>query len=101
MAAIGASFNGSVFSKDFPIVIATNRSSAVLLPVQLRYVAGGYVAGQTLARNTTDGYFQKYASSGGSGTDTARCFLFESHGEEDFDLATALGTTMAVGIFGG
>lgn len=101
MASIGASFNGSVFSKDFPMVIATNRASAVLLPVRLRYDSDGYVAGDTLARNTTDGWYDKYDGGGSSGLDVAKCFLFESHPVADFDAENATGSTMAVGIFGG
>lgn len=101
MAEIGASFNGSVFHKDFPMVIATNRASAILLPVRLRYDSAGYEAGVTLARNTTDGWFQKYDDGGSSGINTARCFLFEAHPTADFDAATTAGSTMGVGIFGG
>lgn len=101
MGAIGASFSGNVFSKDFPMIIATNRASAVMLPVRLRYDSDGYVAGQTLARNTVDGWFEKYDGGGSSGLDVAKCFLFESHPVADFDAENATGSTMAVGIFGG
>lgn len=83
------------------MVIATNRGSAVLLPVRLRYKAGGYVAGQVLARNTTDGLFEGYTSGGASGTDVAACVLFQSVQETSFDADNASGSTTAVGIFGG
>ncbi len=101
MAAIGANFNGSVFSRNFPIVIATNRASAVLLPIRLAYDSDGYPVGQVLARNTTSGYYSKYDSGGSSGTDTAAAILFEQHPAEDFSPESATGSTMAVGIFGG
>lgn len=96
-----ANFNGQIFRKDFPMVIATNRAQAILLAVRLRYDADGYVAGQTLARNTTDGRFQKYVDGAASGTGTAACVLFESVEAEKFDGTTTQGSTTAVGIFGG
>lgn len=101
MASVGAGFNGNVFRKDFPIIIATNRSSAVLLPVRLRYNANGYAAGTVLARNTTDGLFEAYNDGASSGLNTASAILFEPHPVEDFDGDGATGSVLAVGIFGG
>lgn len=101
MGSIDVNFNGEIFRYDQPLVIATNRASAVLLGVRLRYDSDGYLAGTVLARNTTDGYFQAYDSGGSSGTDTAACILFENHPVEDFDSTASTGSTVAVGIFGG
>lgn len=101
MGRIDVNFSGSIFRKDYPMVIATNRASAILNPVRLRYKAGGYAAGTVLARNTTDGWYDEYLSAMASGLDTAACVLFESLGESDFDGAAATGSTTAVGIFGG
>lgn len=101
MAGLDVRFKGNIFHKDFPMVIATNRASAIMLPVRLRYQAQGYVAGTVLARNTTDGWFQAYDDGGSSGINTARCVLFESIAAEEFDGANATGSTTAVGIFGG
>jgi hypothetical protein len=101
MSGLDSNFLGSIFRKDLPMVIATNRGSAVLLPVRLRYKAGGYVAGQVLARNTVDGRFQDYDSGGASGTDTASCILLQSVHESSFDAENSQGSTTAVGIFGG
>lgn len=101
MGKIGADFNPNVFSRDYPMVIATNRSSAILNPVRLRYDADGYKAGTVLARNTTDGLFQKYNDAGASGINTASCVLFEPVGPTEYDGPAATGSAMAVGIFGG
>lgn len=101
MGKTDLNFSPEIFRKDHPMVIATNRSSAILLPVRLRYDSDGYLAGQVLARNTTDGRFQKYDTGGSSGIDTAACVLFESVGAQDFDGTGATGSTTAVGIFGG
>lgn len=101
MAAVDANFNGNIFQFNQPLVIAMNRSSAVLIGLRLRYDGDGYPAGQVLARNTTDGWYQKYDSGGSSGTDTAACILFEAHPAEDFDSTASTGSTAAVGIFGG
>ena len=80
---------------------ATNRASAILLPVRVRYQANGYVAGTVLARNSVDGWFQAYANGGASGLDTASCVLFESLSASDFGGTTAQDSTTAFGIFGG
>lgn len=101
MSKIGASFNQSIFRTDNPMIIATNRGSAVMLPVRLSYDIDGYPAGQVLARNTTSGLYAKYDGGGASGTDVAAAILFEPHPVEDFDPADSSGSTMAVGIFGG
>lgn len=101
MASVDANFKGSIFRFDQPLVIAMNRSSAVLIGVRLRYQSGGYAAGTVLARNTTDGFYQAYNNSGSSGIDTAACILFEAHPAEDFDGTGSTSTTTAVGIFGG
>ena len=101
MASVDAKFDGNIFQFNQPLVIAMNRSSAVLIGVRLRYNSGGYPAGQLLARNTTDGFYQKYASGGSSGTDTAACVLFSAHPVEDFDSTASTGSTASVGIFGG
>lgn len=101
MGKLDVSFNGSIFRKDFPMVIATNRNSALLLPVRLRYNSAGYVAGTVLARNTTDGWYEKYDDGASSGLNTAAAILFESILASDFDSTSSTGSTTAVGIFGG
>lgn len=101
MGAVGSSFSSEIFRKDFPIIIATNRHTAVMLPVRLAYHADGYVAGQLLAQNSTSKRYVKYNLSGSSGEDTAKAVLFESKPVEDFDSTAATGSTMAVAIFGG
>lgn len=105
MANDGASFNGSIFRKDYPFPIAMGRASALIHPVVLRYNAAGYAAGTILAKNTTDGVWDAYASAGASGTNKADCVLFESHAPEDFSststAASASGLVVARGIYGG
>jgi hypothetical protein len=101
MANVGANFNGSIFRKDFSCVIATNRHTAVMLPVALRYNSSGVQAGTALARNTTDGLYDTWANGGASGTGTAACILFESHDASDWTDQASSGAIMAVGIFGG
>lgn len=101
MATTGPNFNGQIFRKDFPVVIATNRNSAVLLPVALRYQSAGVDAGTILARNTTDGNYDVYSNGGASGTGTAACVLFESHDSNDWSVQASSGTIPAAAIFGG
>lgn len=101
MSNVNPGYKPEVFRNDSPIIIATNRSSAVLLPVRLRYSAQGYPAGQVLARNTTDGLYDKYSNAGASGTDAAIAILFDAKDTADFSTADASGSSLAVGIFGG
>lgn len=101
MASLDVKFNGEVFHKDHPIVIATNRQSALLLPVRLKWKSGGYKAGEVLARNTVNGLYEAYVDGTGSGVGTAACVLFQAVASEDFDAETVAGTTTAPGIFGG
>lgn len=68
--------DGEVFRKDHRLILAMNRHQAAIVPVQLKYEATGYYAGQVLARNTTSGVHCKYVANGSSGTDTAVGVLF-------------------------
>lgn len=101
MASLDVKYNSEVFRKDHPMVIATNRQSAVLLPVRVKWKSGGYQAGSVLARNTSNGVYESYVDGTGSGVGTAACVLFEALAEGDFDAQSAAGSTTAVGIFGG
>lgn len=99
MANLDAAFNPSVFRKDMPMILATNRHLATLLPVRLAYDSGGYEAGRLLALNSVSGLFQKYANGGASGTGTAVGFLFAPISVDDFPSAT--GTAVERMVVGG
>lgn len=98
MTAIGPGYK-QIFNRDYPIIIATNRSSAVLLPVRVGYDAAGYNAGQVLARKTSDGLFYKYNDAGAGGLEVAAAILFEPLDVVEFGGVS--GSCAAVGIFGG
>ena len=101
MSSIDVKFSGEIFRKDFPVIIASNRGSAILRPVRLRYTALGFAAGTLVSRNTTDGWFDKYVDGAASGLGTANAILFEGHPAEDFDSTAATGSVIATAIFGG
>lgn len=94
-----AKVNQEIFRKNHPIIIASNRHLASILPVRLAYNADGYVAGQVLARNTTSGLHAKYDDGASSGLNTAVGVLFEDVPVEKF--ASSSDTVLARGIFGG
>lgn len=96
---MGPRFSGDIFHFDQPIVIASNRGSAALNPIVLKYDAGGYLAGTVLARSTATGLYEDYVDGAASGVGTAACILYWPVPVEDFGSAT--GTQGAVGIFGG
>lgn len=102
MSSIDLKYSGSIFRKNFPIILACSPALALLLPVRLVYNSAGYVAGEVLARNTTSGLYQKYVDGAASGTGTASAVLFEDHPVGDFDgTSAATSTTIARGIFAG
>lgn len=101
MASVDPNFKASIFNYNQPLVIATNRNSAFIYGVRLRYQSGGYAAGTVLAENTTDLRYQAYNDSGSSGINTAKAILFQAYAAEDFDGTASTSSTLAVAIFGG
>lgn len=99
MSNIDPRFKGQIFRKSHPMIIAANRQLASILPVRLAYDAGGYSAGQVLAKNTTSSQYQDYNNSGASGTDTAAAILLEDVDVTEFEATS--GTVMAAALFGG
>lgn len=96
---IDAKVNNEIFRKDTPIILATNRHLATLLPVRLAYDALGYKAGEVVARNTVTGMYQAYDDSASSGLNVAAGILFESVEADKFPSTT--GSAVARSIFGG
>lgn len=92
-------FNGQIFRKSHPMIIAQNRRLASLLPVRLAYNASGYSAGQVLGQNSVSNNYENYNNAGASGLDTAQCVLFEDVDVSEF--AAASGTVFGRGIYGG
>lgn len=95
-SSIDANVNNEIFRKNWTCIIALKRELAVLSPVRLAYEAGGWTAGQVLARNTVTGLFEKYSAA--SGTYDASCVLFEDVDTTD---QAATGGALARGIFSG
>lgn len=95
-------FNGSIFRKDFPIILSSNRHLATILPVRLYYQATDMAAGTVLAQYTSGpriNLYDAYSNGGASGMDTAICILFEDAPNSDF--ANSSDTQLYRGIFGG
>lgn len=99
MANLDALFNGEIFRKDHPIIIAQNRHLATISPVRLAYHASGYEAGRVLARNSVSGYYERYDNGASSGLDTATSVNLDAVDATDFPSAT--GTVLARAVFGG
>lgn len=93
-----AKVNNSIFRKDHPQILASNRLLATLYPVRLAFDPAGYKAGEVVARNTVSGLYAAYDNSASSGLDTAAAILFE---DVPVDSMPASGTAIARGIFGG
>jgi len=96
---LDAKVNTSIFRKDHPIILATNRHLATLLPVRLAYDAAGYVAGEVVGRITADGNYASYIDGNSDGTQVAVGILFESVEAELFPSTS--GTALARMIAGG
>jgi hypothetical protein len=95
---LGANYNGSIFRHDQPNIIAKNPQQASIDGALVAYDSGGYVAGQTMAFNSTSLQWQKYASGGASGTNTALGFLLDN---PPADNTTCSGTVPLRVIVGG
>lgn len=92
---LDATFNGQIFRKDHPMILASNRHLATIYGVRLKNDTNGYLAGQVLAFNTVSSEYEKYSEA--SGSYDAKCILFDA-----IDAGTAsTGTFLARGIFGG
>lgn len=100
MGSVTPNFQAPIFEYNQPLVIASNRNTAMIYGISLRYQANGYKAGTILARNTTDGKYQAYDAGGASGIDAAIAILLDAYAPEDFTDATANGYTLANGLFG-
>lgn len=99
---LDAKVKGEIFRQDHPIILATNRHLATLLPVRLVYDASGYEAGRAVARLTSgpnSGLYTKYNNAGASGADVCAGVLFAPVEAADFPSTT--GTAVARCIFGG
>jgi hypothetical protein len=97
-SAIDAEVNNQIFRKDWAAIIASRRDLATIAPVRLAYDAGGYLAGQVLARVTSTGVFGKYSAVSGSANDSV-CVLFENVTASDEDSALT-GGALARAIMG-
>lgn len=84
-----------IFRKDNPMILACARAQALLLPIRLDYVSGGYKAGTVLGKNSVSGNYGVYNDSASSGLNTAVAILFEAA-----EPASG-GTDLARGIFKG
>ena len=93
-----AKFSGSIFRKDNPQIISSNRQLAVLHGIRLAYSATGYKAGRVLARNSVSGIYDAYDSAGASGLDVAKAILLE--GLQAEDTVSASGAVVPA-LFGG
>lgn len=98
-SAIDAEVNNSIFRKDWAAIIAYRRDLATLEPVRLQFDAGGYLAGQVLARVTSTGVFGKFSAVSGSANDSP-CVLFENVTVSDENSALT-GGSLARAIFAG
>lgn len=91
-------YDPSIFRHDAELIIARNMQRASIVGINLGYDSGGYVAGQTLAFNTTSLLYQKYVNGGSSGLGSALCFLLDN---PPSDNTTASGNCQLRGLFAG
>jgi hypothetical protein len=73
--ALDSKFTAEGFRKNFPLILATNRQHATVIGARLAAQAAALLPGQLLARNSTSGLYDVYASGGSSGLDTAKGIL--------------------------
>jgi len=99
MANTDAQFDGEIFRKDHPMILAARRDLASIKSIKLFYNASGYKAGTVLGLNSVSGYRQAYDDGASSGLNTADCILLDDHPVEDFKSSTDF--VVSRGVFGG
>ena len=85
MGSIDAKFDGEIFRKDHPIILAGRRDLASIKPIRVKFRSGGYEAGRVMGRVTADGEYNIYNDAAVDGTEVAVGVLFEAIAEEEFD----------------
>lgn len=93
-SAIDAEFSNQIFRTDWSAIIAVRRDLAQISPVRLKYDADGYLAGQVLARKTSDGLFYKFSAVSGSSYDSA-CVLLDNVIAANEDQTSMTGAALA------
>lgn len=98
MSSIDAKYNGEIFRKDHPQILASRRDLASIKGVQLDYDAAGYLAGQVLGIVTATGNYKSYDPGASDGSEVAVGILMFDKKVEDFvDASDSQGTQMIVG----
>ena len=105
MGTMDAKFNGQIFRKDNPIILAMKRELAAFIGARIVYDANGYLPGQALVRKQSDGLFYKWAAASGGAYDSP-CILFDTCTQYDQfadgdGLAGASGASLVRGIIEG
>lgn len=97
-SAIDAEVNNQIFRKDWPAIIAMRRDLAQISPVRLKNDGNDYLAGQALARKTSDSLFYRWSAISG-GTYDSPCILMETVTTDSEDNAAS--AALARAIFAG
>lgn len=82
MASQDAKFNGQIFRKDNPLILAMRRDLASFVGVRVVYDSSGYMPGQVIVRKPSDGLFYKYSAASGGSFDSAMV-LFDQATNDD------------------
>lgn len=88
MSFLDPRFSGSIYRKNFPNIIASDRALAKIVAVRMAYSSTAYVAGQVIARVTATGFYSRYDDAVTGGYNTAVGVLLD---EVDLTAATGSG----------
>lgn len=94
MSNLDAKFQGQIFRKDNPIILACRRDQAVILGVRVAYDSSGFLPGQCIVRKPSDGLFYKWSAASGGSFDSPMV-LFDQCTDSD-QLANNNGVTTGV-----
>ena len=89
MSGIDAKTSGSIFHKNYPMVIAQNRHHCSIIPARMVYNANGWQAGQVVAQHTSTGLYDAYAATGSDGLSTAVGVLYHDLNDAPLNVAAA------------
>lgn len=91
MASQDAKFNGSIFRKDNPLILAARRDQAVFMGVRVVYNAAGYLPGQIIVRKSSDGLFYKFSAASGGSYDSAMVLFDQATNDDQLAAGEGLG----------
>lgn len=101
MGSIDPRFNGSIFHKNYPQIIASDRALAKIIGARMAWKSTSVAAGTLVGRVTSTGFYVPYDDAVTGGADTAVGVLLDDVDFEAASGASGIGSNAARVCVGG